>query len=777
MFVAVLLLLAATAGAPRVLADETAGEPPPAPIADATSVAAGPTLASVDRLVADYVRSVVRAAVVDGDGEVAACFCALAISVSFDGPTNAVATLGRVSGGSEGGASDARSGRSGDAMALSVTGGGSASATATSGDTGAVDLDGSSDLVAATGSTHQATTIDVTALTAALRGLVEGLGAETDRVADTDTTAQVADLLSGLPSPAPEGPPAEVQVAAWDRAGGTAERASGSGVGQVRCEPYDGTADVPSCALAVAVTGGTGAQATVVPPRLPASASTSGAGAPGMAAAISVAVSGPAVSGARTGDAGTRAPRAALLADDATDESALSTSAASSGDSGRSTAVALTVRGASTTTARSGDTGSALSTVIPAAAGTDEQSAAEPGAGGTATAGAGSGDSGDAVAITNGATGASSDSGSGDTGDAVASASDGQSGRDWSDPAGGGGGQVVGGTGGDAAATASTGDTGDSLSLVVSGGSAAATAASGPTGTAVADAVGGDGGDTHTTGSGSGAARSGDGGAAVGTGTSGVTGDAAAVLVTPYDGVAHTVSGRTGDATSVARGGSAGCASSGIDPARACRPAERLPVDEPALVAATVDEPAQAAPLDGDRALAAAARWQPVAADEGAADPSARERRRAEPDRSDDRAPVRVEVRSAGSADVTCVARSARRTCVSESTAPVRENAGTPSDARTQHGAAFAADRGTPEVVAVADASAEQAGPESPERRAADVSPLAFLVNAAVPALALLSLVAMALTARHRRAPRPAPHVAKHRRKKPLPHSVPPAAR
>lgn len=495
-----------------------------------------------------------------------------------------------------------------------------------------------------------------------------------------------------------------------------------------------------------------------------------------MAAAISIAVSGPAVSGARTGDAGTRVPRAALLADDTTDGSALSTSAASSGDSGRSTAVALTVRGASATTARSGDTGSALSTVIPAAAGTDEQSAAEPGAGGTATAGAGSGDSGDAVAITNGATGASSDSSSGDTGDAVASASDGRPGRDWSDPAGGGGGQVVGGTGGDAAATAWTGDTGDSLSLVVSAGSAAATAASGPTGTALADAVGGDGGDTHTTGSGSGGARSGDGGAAVGTGTSGVTGDAAAVLVTPYDGVAHSVSGRTGDATSVARGGSAGCASSGIDPARACRPTERLTVDEPALVAATVDAPAQAAPLDGDRQPAAALS-QPVTADEGAADPPARDSRRDRRDRSDDQAPVRVAVRSAGSADVTCVARSARRTCVSGSTAPVREDAGTPSDARTQHGAAFAADRGTPEVVAVADASADQPRPDSPERRAADVSPLAFLVNAAVPALALLSLLAMALTARHRRAPRPAPHVAKHRRKKPLPHSVPPAAR
>jgi hypothetical protein len=55
------------------------------------------------------------------------------------------------------------------------------------------------------------------------------------------------------------------------------------------------------------------------------------------------------------------------------------------------------------------------------------------------------------------------------------------------------------------------------------------------------------------------------------------------------------------------------------------------------------------------------------------------------------------------------------------------------------------------------------------------VSLVVLLVNAAVPLLALLSLTAMFMTRRRRRAVPTSRHIPKHRRKQPLPVSSAPA--
>lgn len=738
---------------------------PPLGTDDPASVVASPAAAAlVERALSAYVDAVVRAAVVDVEGEVAACFCALAVSVSLDGPTNAVAALGRVSGSAATAASGdgwvARSGRSGNATALSVTGSGSATSSAASGSTGAVGATGPGADARSTGVRSRATTIDVEHVTSALRALVRDLGDEMGAVAGTDTTAHVAGLLAAARSGAAASEPVTVEVAAWDRSG---ESASDS----IRCPAYDGSSTVPSCALAIAVTGGSGAQATVLPPRLSSAttASNAGVGAPGMATAISVAVSGTAVSSARTGDAGVRVPHGAPPESMTTSTvPSQSSSSAQSGDSGSSTAVALTVQGASATSARSGDTGSALSSVVPAAPRLPDTSAgaASAGAGGSATSTARSGDSGSSLAISNGGNGAVGQSRSGDTGDAAALAADGRSGRDWSEDLAGDSGRVVGGHGGDGRATATTGHSGATLSLVISGGSAVAAATSGTTGASVADSVGGAGGDTHTTGSGVDVVQTGDGGSATGSGRSGDTGAAISVLVTPYDGAATSRSGSSGGTSAYARGGGAGCASSGIDPDRACRPVESPLTEEPAPGAVTVDAPAGAtsAPAGDERPATASGSSgaqfvAPPPAPDGAGRPVAR-----------------VEAHSEGSADIRCVVHASHRECRSRDTRDVssqvdRTGATSPSSSA-----------GTPElgvVLAAAPApapAAEDPTPDGPRTEAARVSAVALLINAAVPFLALLSLVATFMTRRRRQALRSTQHVPKHRRKQSLPTST-----
>jgi hypothetical protein len=316
-----------------------------------------------------------------------------------------------------------------------------------------------------------------------------------------------------------------------------------------------------------------------------------------------------------------------------------------------------------------------------------------------------------------------------------------------------------------------TGRSGSSLSLVISGGSAVATATSGPSGDSNASAAGGRGGDTHAAGSGEGQVRSGDGGAGTGAGLSGDTGNATAILVTPYDGTAGTRSGHTGNVRAFARGGDAGCASRGIDPAAACRPplAPASPAGgtggQAAVeggVGSTTGSP------DSSSAPSGATGSQKPADDVPAAARSAADA----PSRAAGSAPdVTVDVRSRGSADVTCVAEASSRTCRSADTPPVRAG----------DSVAGGADRGEVTVtrldssgsghggVQPAGSSGTPVSRSAPLTKASGPSVLALLINAAVPVLALLSLVAMVLTSRRRRALRVPQHIGKHRRKQPLP--------
>lgn len=687
----------------------------------------------VERLISTYVESVVRAAVVDVDGRPSSCFCAVSISVSLDGSTTAVAGLGRVrlpaadTVNGPGG----RSGRSGDATAVSVTGGGSATASATSGSTGAVTAIGRSTTSRATGVRSRTTTIDVDAITTSLRGLVTGLGAELERAADADTGAHVGDLLAELGT-ATAGAPGHlhVAVASWDRNAGAATTATRV----VHCLAAEAGPTVPSCGLAVAVTAGSGAQATVLPPRLEMDSLLAGSsvGAPGMATAVSVAISGSAASAARTGDAGTRTQHAAsndpgLVG--ATGPGSAST--ASSGRSGDSVAVAVTVHGASATAARSGNTGSAWTAVSTGSgpAPVTSVSGVVPGSGGDATAGATSGDSGSAWALSAGRSGASGESSSGDTGNAAAIARSGAAGHDWTAAEGSGTtAGAVGGTGGAAGATAGSGRTGSSLSLVIAGGSAVATAMSGSTGDTTSTAVGGRGGDTQVTAAGTGTTRSGDAGSASVTGASGDTGDAAAVLVTPLDGSASGRSGRSGLVESFALGGDAGCAANGISPNLACRPATPEVAPPP--------QPGTAGPAGG---AAGAGKPRSSAERPGLAAPTAR-----------------IHARSDDSADVSCIADQESRTCRSEDTKPV--------DA-TSSAVAAVASSGAAVVLPVGLSKDSDQRPPS----ASGMSLIVLLLNAAVPLLALLSLTAMVMTHRRRRALHAPPHIAKHRRRQELP--------
>lgn len=756
-----------------------AGDPAPPQAPDVVSAQVAPTAepGPVERAISAYVEAVVKAAVVDVRGRAAACFCAVSVSVSLDGPTNAVAALGRVDVAASGETSGARSGRSGDATAVSVTGGGSASASATSGSTGVVNGATSSGTSAAGGVGGLSTTIDVTQVTTSLRRMVRDLGDQMAAAAGADTEEHVAGLLAGTRArDARSDRQLVVEVATWDRGAGL----SGSSDDRVTCEAYDGSSATPSCALAIAVTGDAGAQATVLPPRLPTSgtASSGSAGAPGMATAVSVAVSGAAVSSARTGDAGVRVPRAAVLADGHVAVGA-SSSSATSGSSGRSVAVALTVQGASATTARSGDTGAALSYVLPAdgtAGGTS--SSAVPGSGGTATSDATSGDSGDAWALVSARSGASGESASGDTGDAVASATEGASGTDWSEPGpGGSAGRVTGGAGGDARATSGSGSTGTSLALVISGGSAVATATSGPTGSSSASSTGGRGGDTHVVGDGTAVVRTGDGGDGTGDAQSGSTGDATAVLVTEYDVTATARTGSSGTVDASARGGDAGCASSGIDPDRACKPppaptgpaqqvvavphgALPLTAAQPGFAAlAPADEPARSVAPNPRRAPA---RGKPSARQDGPAQDGGR-----------------VVVRSSDSADVVCTAHAESRVCRSADTPPAGDagtssagDAVSPAPTTTtpaQRLLGLVSDSPAGRLLATGSVPAALAG--SPLDHSAPVSAgealVPLLLNAAVPVLALLSLVAGFMNRRRKLAARP--HIPKHRRKQPLP--------
>jgi len=718
----------------------------------------------MERSVSAYVAELVRAAVVDVDGNLAACVCAVAVSVSLDGPANAVAELGRSRDNTSvlrGGSGAARSGRSGDATALSVTGDGSASSSAVSGGTGSV-VGGSSGSDAALNSADtpvraRSTTIDVAGITSSLRTLVGVLGDEMGALAGADTSAHMSGLLEGArPDLVEPSEPVSIEVAAWDGS-------SDSRTDTIRCPAYDGSSSSPRCALAVAVTGGTVSNATVLSSRTSSSgaADLRHAGVPGMATSISVAVSGAAVSSARTGDAGVRVPRGALVEHGTASSTASprSGSFAMSGDSGTSIAVALTVRGASATSARSGDTGSAVSAVGPADAASPLTSGgARPGAGGVAQSIARSGGSGRSVALSNGGDGASGESRSGDTGDASAVAADGVAGRDWSAGPGDST-RVVGGRGGDGAALAVTGHSGATLSLVISGGSAVASATSGPTGASTATSTGGKGGDTHATGSGSDVVTSGGGGSASSDGRSGDTGDSTSVLVTPYDGTGASRSGRSGGVRSFATGGGAGCASSGIDPEAACRlvrPEPSVPQQEPVAQPATVvdlpmSQDPTGTPDHGPQPPAAAAAVDPAGDRQSAG-------------------PARVETRSAGSSDVDCSVTASHRACRSADTRSVvsRERSGRQDEPST---AIRKSATGADVVLAarVITTGDPETSSSSGSTDAARVSTLALLVNAAVPILALLSLVATFVTRRRRQALRTSQPVAKHRRKQQLP--------
>lgn len=813
------LLAALALGVTRVAADET---PPPPATSGATGGAEDPARASlpvapgaVAALVSDYVQAVLREAVVDVAGRPASCFCAISISVSLDGPSSAVAVPGRTAAVADPAAEGpelARSGWSGDATALSVTGGGSASASATSGSTGAVIAlrtpsgvagatgDAGGMQAAATAPAPQSATVRVHQLTQALRDLVEGLGRQLAEATGAQTHAQVTDLLAGLPR---GGSRVDAEVAAWD---GSPE---GAADGTVRCEPPQPGQQAPSCALAIAVTAAGGATALVQFPPAgsgPALSADGRPGRPGMATAVSVAVSGTAVSTARTGDEGARPPHGAppelgaltTGVPVAGSSASTSSSSAASGRSGGSLAVALTVRGASSSRASSGDTGSAVSSVLGGApAASTAASTGLPGTGGAGTAQATSGDSGDALTLAAGSTGADGTSASGSTGDATAAAADGPAGRDWSTDPAGTPALAVGGAGGSAVATSRTGPTGPSLSLVISGGSAAATAASGDTGDSTATATGGSGGDTHVVGSGAGTARSGDGGAAQVDGASGGTGTSVAVLVTPYDGDGASRTGRSGTVTSTARGGSAGCASSGIDPQRACTPPAPSPspgaAEEPVAADSAGPWPSNAwwptADVGGTteaRAPAAAGRSSWPGGRLGGSATAGSARAKAGP-------VARVDARSADSAPVECRATAGSRRCRSADTPSVRASSSTRPERSGRPEVAAPADRaGAASATArVSDLGGTAGGPlelqpaaagtRAAPAAAADqdrgVGVVGLLFNAAVPLLALLALVAMVAASRRKRSPRTPPYVPRHRRKKDLPRSRPVAPR
>jgi len=175
---------------------------------------------------------------------------------------------------------------------------------------------------------------------------------------------------------------------------------------------------------------------------------------------------------------------------------------------------------------------------------------------------------------------------------------------------------------------------------------------------------------------------------------------------------------------SSARGGDAGCAFNGIAPDKACR------ADEPQV--AEQPRPVPAGP------------------------------------------PVRVDAHSADSADVSCVADRESRTCRSGDTRPVQAVSSAEGGTRPSPWAAVAAvaSSGTSDVIQpVGSANGSEKQPSS----AAGISLIVLLVNAAVPLLALLSLAAMVMTSRRRRALRAPRRNAKHRRKQQLPVSTVPA--
>jgi hypothetical protein len=272
------------------------------------------------------------------------------------------------------------------------------------------------------------------------------------------------------------------------------------------------------------------------------------------------------------------------------------------------------------------------------------------------------------------------------------------------------------------------------LSLVIAGGSAVATATSGSTGDSTSTAVGGRGGDTHVTAAGIGTTRSGDAGSASVNGASGDTGDAAAVLVTPLDGSASGRSGRSGLVESFALGGDAGCAANGNSPNVACR------AEDPE--GAQPSQPGTAGPARG---AAGAGQPRDSAERPGVAPPT-----------------VRIHARSDDSADVSCVANQENRTCHSEDTKPVDAMSSAVAGVASP-GAAF--------VLPVGLSNGSDQQPPS----ASGMSLIVLLLNAAVPLLALLSLTAMVMTRRRRRALHAPRHIAKHRRKQELPASTVPA--
>ena len=266
-------------------------------------------------------------------------------------------------------------------------------------------------------------------------------------------------------------------------------------------------------------------------------------------------------------------------------------------------------------------------------------------------------------------------------------------------------------------------------------------------------------------GSGNGPVATGDGGAASAAGASGDTGDAAAVLVSAYDGTGSGRSGRTGNVRSYARGGDAGCASSGIAPDKACRAEAVVSPGSQSNNPGTASPRAESATQTGTGPLRSTTR--PAASGPaGTADAAG----------PTSQPTVRLDVRSSGSDDVTCVVGAgSRQTCRSDDTAPVRRELGekrSQSD-NVSESTAFTA-------VAAVQSSGQQTDDGSGATRTnptpmAESNPslIILLVNAAVPVLALLSITAMVMTRRRRRGISSRnTHVAKHRRKQPLPASV-----
>ncbi|GAB2690689.1 hypothetical protein [Thalassiella azotivora] len=592
--------------------DQPGAEPPPTDPALRATGALGQDAvrAALSRYLAGLLAD---AGVVAGDAG-PGCFCAVSLAVSLDGAATARAAAGQLTAGAPSGGTTAlpavatdsttdgtpavvvSSGRSGDATALSLTGRGAASATATSGSTGRVLPGGG----VPTGpraplTDDRATTVSLTSLETGARLLVDEVTALTGRATGVDTRPYAAQVLAHLPSAGPEGHAgrAQVDVAVWG------ER-DPSRPGALRCAVEDDGSHVPSCVVAVAVSAAGAATARV---ERPAHASnpvlgppSPGPGVPGAATALAVALDGSATASSRNGDQGAVQPAttAALPVAAAPAEgtgpatasgagTGTSRSEARTGDSGHATAVAVTVRGAATTAARSGDTGAAHGDVtVPAPTGTGTGTGT--GRGGTATASAASGGTGTATTWTAAGDGAESDAASGRTGDATALAREGAAGQRMADgvpvTAGtvgtvgtdgtdGGAGTPAGlqpGAGGAATSTARTGDSGGSLTVVLTDRSADGRATSGPSGPATALATGGAGGglDLGTSAPrGDGPAVAGDGGAASTTGRSGTTGTAVAVVVTPLDAEAGTTSGGTGAVDSQATGGAGGCAGTG----------------------------------------------------------------------------------------------------------------------------------------------------------------------------------------------------------------------